>query len=481
MAQHDYIIANQSGAAFRSDLNNGLAAIVSNNSGAAQPSTTYAYQWWADTTTGLLKIRNAANNAWITIGTLADANLGLLSLAGGTLTGALLVDDSGTAALPAIAFDGDTNTGIFRPAADQLGIATNGVERVEFGTTEVVFNDGGADVDFRVEGDTRPNLFKIDAGLDQVQVENLNGGPLAGFRNRIINGNFDFWQRGTSFTGSEHGADRWFSGRVGTTHTATRQAFTLGQTDVPGGPTYYHRTVVSSVAGASNYALLSQKIEDLRTFAGQQVTISFWAKVDATKNIAVELEQFFGAGGSPSANVTAIGTTKVSIGTSWQKLTVTATVPSISGKTLGTNGDNSLGLNIWFDAGSSFNARTDSLGQQSGTFDIAKVQVEPGPVATPFEQRPIGTELSLCQRYFHISRVYGWGYAGGAGNARIGTSYFKVEMRTTPTVVFTTATGSNVSGQTTENVTSAMFGVFTSAVAAGPMYIDLTYTASAEL
>jgi len=79
MAQHDYIIANQSGAAFRSDLNNGLAAIVSNNSGAAQPSTTYAYQWWADTTTGLLKIRNAANSDWITVGTLASTNLGLLS------------------------------------------------------------------------------------------------------------------------------------------------------------------------------------------------------------------------------------------------------------------------------------------------------------------------------------------------------------------------------------------------------------------
>jgi microcystin-dependent protein len=173
MAQHDYIIANQSGAAFRSDLNNGLAAIVSNNSGAAQPSTTYAYQWWADTTTGLLKIRNAANNAWITIGTLADANLGLLSLAGGTLTGALLVDDSGTAALPAIAFDGDTNTGIFSPGADQFGIATNGVERVEFGNTEVVFNDGGADVDFRVEGDTKPNLFKVDAGADTVIIDGL--------------------------------------------------------------------------------------------------------------------------------------------------------------------------------------------------------------------------------------------------------------------------------------------------------------------
>ena len=129
MAQHDYIISNQSGAAFRGDLNNGLAAIVSQNSGAAQPSTTYAYQWWADTTTGLLKLRNAANSAWVTVGTLADANLGLLSLAGGTLTGAVLADDAGTAALPAIAFDGDTNTGIFRKGADQLGLSTGGAER----------------------------------------------------------------------------------------------------------------------------------------------------------------------------------------------------------------------------------------------------------------------------------------------------------------------------------------------------------------
>jgi hypothetical protein len=92
VAQHDYIIANQSGAAFRADLNNGLAAIVSQNSGTTQPSTTYAYQWWADTTTGLLKIRNAANNAWITVGTLADTNFGLLPAAGGTMTGNLTLN-----------------------------------------------------------------------------------------------------------------------------------------------------------------------------------------------------------------------------------------------------------------------------------------------------------------------------------------------------------------------------------------------------
>ena len=439
MAQHDYNIANQSGAAFRSDLNNGLAAIVSQNSGAAQPSTTYAYQWWADTTTGLLKIRNAANNAWITIGTLADANLGLLSLGGGTLTGAVLADDAGTAALPAIAFDGDTDTGIFRAGANQLNIATNGVERVEFGTTEVVFNDGGADVDFRVEGDTNPDLFKIDAGTDQVQVANLNGGPLAGFRNRIINGNFDIWQRGTSFTGSEYSADRWASGRVGSTHTVTRQPFTLGQTDVPNNPFYYVRTVVSSVAGAGNNDYLAQLIEGVRTFAGQQVSISFWAKADATKNISVELTQSFGTGGSPSAAVNAIGVTKVSIGTAWQKVTVTANVPSISGKTLGTDGNDYLGLLIWFDAGSNFDARTNTLGQQSGTFEIAQVQVEPGPVATPFEQRPPAQELSLCQRYYEVGT---WSCSGithvGNGDTRSSLTSFATTKRIVPTVALST-------------------------------------------
>jgi hypothetical protein len=87
MAQHDYNLANQSGLAFRQDLNNALAAIVSQNSGTSEPSTTYAYQWWADTTTGLLKLRNAANSAWITIGTLADTNLGLATAASPTITG----------------------------------------------------------------------------------------------------------------------------------------------------------------------------------------------------------------------------------------------------------------------------------------------------------------------------------------------------------------------------------------------------------
>ena len=100
MAQHDYVIANGTGAAVRSDLNGALAAIATNNSGATEPTTTYAYQWWPDTTTGLLKIRNAANSAWVTVGTLASTNLGLASLAGATFTGDVILGTTTALELP---------------------------------------------------------------------------------------------------------------------------------------------------------------------------------------------------------------------------------------------------------------------------------------------------------------------------------------------------------------------------------------------
>jgi hypothetical protein len=79
-----------------------------------------------------------------------------------------LSDVDGSAATPAIR-GSDANTGVFF-GADQVGIATNGVERVEFGNSETVFNDGGANVDFRVEGDTDANLLFVDASADNVGI-----------------------------------------------------------------------------------------------------------------------------------------------------------------------------------------------------------------------------------------------------------------------------------------------------------------------
>lgn len=75
MAQHNYVLANNNGAAFRADDNAALAAIVSNNSGATEPATKYAYQWWADTTTGILKQRDSTNAVWINILTMSTGDL----------------------------------------------------------------------------------------------------------------------------------------------------------------------------------------------------------------------------------------------------------------------------------------------------------------------------------------------------------------------------------------------------------------------
>ena len=72
MAQHDYVIDNASGSAFRSDLNNAMSAIATNNSGASEPSAPFAYEFWYDTTADILKIRNGANTAWVNVETNLD-------------------------------------------------------------------------------------------------------------------------------------------------------------------------------------------------------------------------------------------------------------------------------------------------------------------------------------------------------------------------------------------------------------------------
>ena len=125
MATHDYDIANGTGAAVRSDLNGAFAAIATNNSSATAPATTYAYQWWCDTTTGLLKQRNAANSAFVTIGTLASTNLGLASLAGATFTGDVILGTTTALELP----DGTTGQ---RPGSPVAGM-------IRFNTTVTQF------------------------------------------------------------------------------------------------------------------------------------------------------------------------------------------------------------------------------------------------------------------------------------------------------------------------------------------------------
>ena len=154
MAQADGVVANGTGAAVRSDLNGQLAALFTNHSGSTEPATTYAYQWWADTNANVLKIRNSANNAWITLR---------------ELDGTMLIED-GSASTPGLSFASDTNTGFFSGGADKIGFATGGTERLEIGSSEVVFNDPSNDVDFRVESNGQTHMLFVDAGNDRIGV-----------------------------------------------------------------------------------------------------------------------------------------------------------------------------------------------------------------------------------------------------------------------------------------------------------------------
>ena len=198
MASHDYVIANGTGAAVRADLNNALAAIVSNNSGSSEPATMYAYQWWADTTSGSLKQRNAANNAWITIGTLASANLGLVPLsgAGGTPSSLTLTNATG---LPVAG--GGTGAATFAANGVLFGNGTGAVGVTAVGTaTHVLTSNGSGNAptfqaagsgasDKITEGNTEAEVvdtgsnghFKVTTeGTERLRVDNSGSAFIAG-------------------------------------------------------------------------------------------------------------------------------------------------------------------------------------------------------------------------------------------------------------------------------------------------------------
>ena len=173
MATHDYSLANQSGSAFRGDLNNVLSAIATNNSNSTDPATTFAHQWYVDTGDDTLKIRNGANNAYVNVsavGGIGSVNLGLALAASPTFTGTatfggnVLLSGTGVLDLPVgttAQRPGTPNNGMIRynsslsryegysgSAWGQLGGGATG------GGTDQVFytNDQSVDSDFTLTG-----------------------------------------------------------------------------------------------------------------------------------------------------------------------------------------------------------------------------------------------------------------------------------------------------------------------------------------
>ena len=303
-----------------------------------------------------------------------------------------------------------------------MGITINGSSaagNIDLGTNGTITDlavgglpDGSVDADTLASGTTSDTLS---------------------FRNLIINGQFQVWQRATT-SGSTTSdgylaADRWRTSASGATYTFSRQEFTLGQTDVPSHPTYFGRFAVTT---GDDHVNIHTRIEDVKRIQGQ-VTLSFWAKGSnpAGGNIQINRTQQFGSGGS--ADVQAEIDTFTVDGT-WTKKTFTFTLPSISGKTIG--GGSYLGIDFRQPAGDD--------GSAAWTLDITNVQLELGATATDFEMRTNADEFLACQRYF---RKYG----GAAAYQRVGIGYFsnttRIEcpltlapvMRTTPTMTVSDA------------------------------------------
>jgi len=214
-------------------------------------------------------------------------------------------------------------------------------------------------------------------------------------KNAIINGNFGIWQRGTSFTltngVASYTADRFmvqcnFSSG---SSTATQQTFTPGTAPVAGYESQFFLRITNSAGGTNTE--LQQRVEDVRTYAGQTVTISFWAKASSAVTMANTIIQNFGSGGSGSVSTTG---TSQTLTTSWARYSTTITVPSVSGKTIGTSSYLQV-YPMYYSSGTI----------ASNVIDVWGVQLEAGSAATAFETATgtIQGELAACQRYYEKS------------------------------------------------------------------------------
>jgi hypothetical protein len=275
---------------------------------------------------------------------------------------------------------------------------------------------------------------------------------MAGGKNALINGAFDYWQRGTSFTLTAVGtytSDRWSATRQNGAGTVTRKSFPADSNSVPNSAPNY--LSFNQSTAATDYAPnIVQNIEDVRTFAGQTVTLSFYAK--ASKSIALSLfvyQNNGGGGGQTGLSPTVIGTAT----TSWSRISYTFAMPSVSGLTISAGSTTQMYLQM---------PLSDTY-----TVDFSQVQLEVGSVATSFT-RAGGTlqgELAACQRYYWRTTATGT-IAVGSGtteDANRGIIFINnpVSMRIAPTSVdSSTLTVTDMTSYTLDvtSVTGIVFG-----------------------
>jgi hypothetical protein len=292
-----------------------------------------------------------------------------------------------------------------------------------------------------------------------------NGTSTASTGNVIINGAFDIWQRGTTFTNpasDAYFADRWTNFVSGGTRTITRQAFTPGELPIPSfgeGNAFLRWNCATS-----GFNILKTLIEDVSTLAGQTATLSFYAKASATRSISIFWYQRFGSGGSTAVQGTI--TSLQSVSTTWNRYTYTFALPSLSGKTIGAGNHIQLDFDV---------------SNATGTFDIWGVQLEAGAVATPFRRNgpSIESELAACQRYYQrinqtASETF-FGY-GTQQATTVGTVivHLPTTLRTPPNAV--TLFACRIGDQTLFNTAASLNGFSRSTTSA--LTLQLSFSSS---
>ena len=265
-------------------------------------------------------------------------------------------------------------------------------------------------------------------------------------KNKLINGDFAINQRGfTTLTSPSNGTyifDRWETEQTNITTTFSSQTFTTGTAPVSGYEATNFVRLVTTSAGASSYSLIGQRIEDARSFAGQTITVSLWAKAGTgTPKIAIRVNQNFGSGGSAGTALNASATT---ISTSWTRYSFAINVPSVSGKTIGAGSFLQISVLVDDDLVGS------GVGIQNNTFDLWGVQAEAGSTVTAFQTATgnPASELAACQRYYQVFNRNGMVTIGSANSTSsfFATFQFVQTMRAAPTLTLATA------GQTTGTV-----------------------------
>lgn len=318
---------------------------------------------------------------------------------------------------------------------------------------------------------TNVDLYRIDGttgSLSNVTTASINGGQLAGTRNRIINGGMTADQRNAgasqTFTAAAalaYSVDRWYGYCTGANVTGQRvQGATVGQYR-------YQFTGAASVTAIG----FGQRIEQLNSadLAGTTATLS----VDLANSLltTVTWTAYYATTADTFGTLASPTRTQIATGS----FTVTSTVTRYS-TNISVPAAATTGIEIVFTVGS----------QASGTWTIGNVQLESGSTATPFERLSQGQHLALCQRYCFVAPA-NWVAAYG-GNSTTGVSdigclgTFPATMRAAPTASGVTFTLSNCGGVSSTYLTagSAIYKATTSAVGGGS-FIQTAGTYSAEL